>query len=132
MCPQPLVPLVVDEQQPGTRIVDAIFKLARRPPGVERHDDRPDARRGEEDHRPFGQVAHRQTDPIPLGDTHFPQLAGQRRHRAEIRVIGDAFVLIDGEELDYAGTFAEVLAEFQDEGFGESTVDKEAKGLRGL
>ncbi|MCY1178852.1 hypothetical protein D9M73_192250 [compost metagenome] len=94
---QPLIAFVVDEQHAAARISDAIFQLARRPPRIERHHDRADTGGGEEDHRPFGQIAHRQADPIALADAHRDQRMRQRRHRAEIRRIADAFVLIDGE-----------------------------------
>lgn len=96
---QPLMPLIIDEQQTRARIVDAIFQLAGGPPRVQRHDDRADRGGSEEDHRPFGQVAHRDRNPITLRHTHFQQLRRQRRDGTVIRFIGDALVLIDGEDI---------------------------------
>ena len=59
-----LPPLVVADQQLGARVRQPVGKLVPRPPGVERHANRPDGHRGEEGHRPFGQVAHRQRHPV--------------------------------------------------------------------
>ena len=94
---QPLVALPVDERDLRARVGEAIFQLAAGPPGVQRHDDRTDRSRREEDHRPFGQVAHRQRHAVALADAVVVQPVRQMGGRAIIGLIGDALVLIDGE-----------------------------------
>ena len=60
-----------------------------------------------------------------------PTLRGNRRKLFDVILKENKEMLAADEELDYAGVFAEVLAEFQDEGFGESVVDKETKVVIG-
>ena len=95
---QPPMPLVVEDQDLRTRIGQPVFELGAGPPGVQGNHDRADHRRREEAHRPFGQVAHRQRDPVAGPDPEPDQLVRKRRHGAVMRVIGDPFVLVDREQ----------------------------------
>ena len=92
-----LMPPAIDDEDLRTRIGQPVLELGARPPRVERHHNRADAGGRKERDRPFGHVAHRQRDAVALPHAERLQVPGQRRHRPEIGVIGDALVLMDGE-----------------------------------
>ena len=89
--------LLVADQQFRAGIRQAIAEFRTGPPCVERHDDRADRGGGEEGDRPFGQVAHRQCDPVALGHAQFLQMMGQSGDGAEPAVEGDALILVHNE-----------------------------------
>ena len=95
---QPRMPLVIADQHLRARVLQPVFQLRARPPGVERDADRADRGRGEEGDRPFGQVAHRQRDAVPLPHPQPGQLVGERHRRAMAGGVGDALVLIDRQQ----------------------------------
>ena len=95
---QPGEAFAVEEQDLRPRIAQAIVEFAAGPPRVERDQDRADTDRGKEDHRPFGRVAHRQRDAVALHHPHLAQLSREVRGGAEIRLVGDALILMDGED----------------------------------
>ena len=74
---EPIPPLRIADEQFRTGIGEAECKFGTRPPGIERHADRPDHRRREECNRPFGQIAHRQRDPVALLDTARAEFASE-------------------------------------------------------
>ena len=80
----PLPARGVGDQQPGARIGEAIFELGPGPPGVERDRDRAERGDGEEGDRPFGQVDHRDRDPVALADAEPPKLGGRARRWRDI------------------------------------------------
>ena len=82
----------IAEQHAGLGILQSENQFLVGPPCVERHGDRPDRRRGKENHRPFRQIAHRQRNPVPLGYADSLQFHGKGGDRAIPVGIGDAFV----------------------------------------
>ena len=90
---------IVAEQDPGSRIGQAIFKFAACPPGVERRDDGADNAGGKKGHRPFGQVAHDDGDTIALLHAIGDQLRRQPQRGAGEIFKGDAFIVEDEEDL---------------------------------
>ena len=95
---QPDMALAVDDQHPRARIAQAVFQLGSRPPRIERHHDRADRHRREKGDGPFGQIAHRQRDPIALADAERHQMHGERGGGAVMRLVAHPLVLVYHEQ----------------------------------
>ena len=94
----PVPPLGVAQQHAAFGLGQPVAQLAAGPPRVQRHHDGAKAGGGEERHRPFGQVAHRQGHAVALGHAALAQCRGQGGGGAEPSVVGHPLVLVDDEQ----------------------------------
>ena len=97
MIGQPRMPFGIAQQDARARIRQAIFQFLPRPPGIERHHDGTDRRSGKKGHRPFGQVAHGEANPIPLADAERQEMPGERGGGAVKIGIAHPLLFQDGE-----------------------------------
>ena len=95
----PFPSLVIGDQHLCAGVRQAIGKLLPRPPGVERNRDRAKHRYGEEADDPLGQVAHGDRHPITLPHAVGKEIGRERRNGAELCVVADPLILIDGGQL---------------------------------
>jgi hypothetical protein len=83
------------DRRPG--VLQAVDQLLGRPPGVDRHGDGPDGDRRPEGHRPLGEVARRDRDPVAVRNSEFDQSMRERGDDPVVLLEGEALVLVDEE-----------------------------------
>ncbi len=90
---------VIRDQHAGAGVGQPVRQLVSRPPCVQRHDDRADAARRPERHRPLRQVAHGDGDAVALLHAKRHQVRGERVHDLVYLRVGVAAVLVDDERV---------------------------------
>ena len=93
----PLEPLVVDDDDPGPGVGEAVLQLGTGPPAVQGGHDGTDEDTGIKGHRPFRKVAQDNRHPVALAHAVSLQLPGQGDGGAGEGLIGRPVVFVDQE-----------------------------------